>query len=100
MLFTGEFVDAPTALDWGLVNRVAPPGQLMETAQELANNLKSKPRSALALGKALFYRQLEESLVRAYDDASRTIAGNMDTEIAREGVDAFFDKRSPRWKPS
>jgi enoyl-CoA hydratase/carnithine racemase len=100
MLFTGEFVDAPTALDWGLVNRVAPPGQLMETAHELANNLKSKPRSALALGKALFYRQLEEPLVRAYDDASRTIAGNMDTEIAREGVDAFFDKRSPRWNPS
>ena len=99
MLFTGEFVDAATALDWGLVNRVAPAGQLMETARELANNLKSKPRAALALGKALFYRQLEEPLERAYEDASRTIAANMDTEIAREGVDAFFDKRSPRWKP-
>ena len=98
MLFTGDFVDAATALEWGLVNRVAPAKQLAEAAAELANNLKSKPRSALALGKALFYRQLEESMARAYEDASRTISGNMDTDIAREGVDAFFDKRSPRWE--
>jgi hypothetical protein len=46
----------------------------------------------------LFYRQLEANLMSAYDDASRTIAGNMDREIAREGVDAFFAKRSPRWE--
>ena len=98
MLFTGEFIDAPTALDWGLVNRVAPAGQLMETAVELANNLKAKPRAALALGKALFYRQIEEPIAQAYDDASATISANMDSDLAREGVDAFFDKRSPRWK--
>jgi enoyl-CoA hydratase/carnithine racemase len=99
MLFTGEFIDAATALDWGLVNRVAPAAQLMETAHALANNLKSKPREALALGKALFYRQLHDPLAAAYADASRTIAANMDTDVAREGVDAFFDKRSPKWKP-
>jgi enoyl-CoA hydratase/carnithine racemase len=98
MLFTGDFVEAPVALDWGLVNRVAPVERLMETAQELAANLKSKPREALALGKALFYRQLEANLAAAYDDASRTIAGNMEADIAREVVDAFFSKRSPRWK--
>jgi enoyl-CoA hydratase/carnithine racemase len=97
MLFSGDFIDAETALDWGLVNRVAPPEQLMEVALDLANNLKSKPRAALALGKALFYRQLEHGLEAAYADASKTIASNMDTDIAREGVDAFFDKRSPRW---
>ena len=99
MLFTGEFIDAETALDWGLLNRVAPDERLMETAHELANNLKSKPREALALGKALFYRQLEAGIADAYRDASATIAGNMDTDLAREGVDAFFAKRSPRWKP-
>lgn len=99
MLFTGEFIDAATALDWGLVNRVAPEGRLMETAHELANNLKAKPREALALGKALFYRQIEAGLEEAYKDASCTIAGNMDSDIAREGIDAFFGKRSPRWKP-
>ncbi|MEO7741505.1 MAG: enoyl-CoA hydratase [Usitatibacter sp.] len=97
MLFTGEFIDAETALDWGLLNRVAPDDRLMETAHELANNLKSKPREALALGKALFYRQLETGIAEAYRDASATIADNMDTDLAREGVDAFFDKRAPRW---
>ena len=99
MLFTGEFIEAQVALDWGLVNRVAPQDRLMETARELANTLLAKPREALAIGKALFYRQLEAGLAAAYDDASRTIAGNMDADIAREGVDAFFAKRSPRWNP-
>ena len=99
MLFTGDFVDAATAEEWGLLNRVVPADQVMETALGLANGLRAKPREALALGKALFYRQLEEGLGRAYDAASRTIAANMDSDAAREGVDAFFDKRSPRWKP-
>ena len=99
MLFTGEFIEAETALEWGLVNRVAPPERFIETAHELANNLKSKPREVLALGKALFYRQLEHGLADAYADASRTIALNMSGDIAREGVDAFFAKVPPRWKP-
>jgi enoyl-CoA hydratase/carnithine racemase len=99
MLFTGEFIEAQTALDWGLVNRVALPESLMEAAHELANNLKSKPREVLALGKALFYRQLEQGLGAAYADASRTIAENMSGDIAREGVDAFLAKIPPRWKP-
>ena len=99
MLFTGEFIEAETALDWGLVNRVAPAERLLETAHELANNLKSKPREILALGKALFYRQLEHGLAAAYADASHTIARNMAGEIAREGVDAFLAKVPPNWKP-
>ena len=98
MLFGGEFIDAQTALDWGLVNRLAPLEQLMESALAMAATLKSKPRESLALGKALFYRQLEADLPAAYEDATRTIAANMDTDLAREGVDAFFDKRSPRWE--
>jgi enoyl-CoA hydratase/carnithine racemase len=98
MLFTGDFIDAATALEWGLLNRVVPADMLMESALGFAETLKSKPREALALGKALFYRQLEAGLAEAYRDASVTIAGNMDSDLAREGVDAFFDKRSPRWK--
>lgn len=98
MLFTGEFIEADMALDWGLVNRVAPAERLLETALELANNLKSKLREVLALGKALFYRQLELSLSEAYADASRTIALNMAGDVAREGVDAFLAKVPPRWK--
>ena len=98
MLFTGEFIDAATALDWGLVNRVSPADRLMETTRALANNLKAKPRETLALGKALFYRQREAGLSRAYDDASQTIAANMRDPVATEGVDAFLQKRPPDWK--
>ena len=97
MLFTGEFIDAAQALEWGLLNRVVPEAQLMEAAHALASSLKSKPADALALGKALFYRQLEQPLPAAYADASCTISGNMATAAAREGVAAFLDKRPPRW---
>jgi enoyl-CoA hydratase/carnithine racemase len=98
MLFTGGFIDAQKALEWGLVNRLAPPEGVMDAALEIATSLKSKPRAALALGKALFYRQLETGLAGAYDDATRTISCNMDTDYAREGVDAFLQKRPPDWK--
>jgi enoyl-CoA hydratase/carnithine racemase len=98
MLFTGGFIDAQKALEWGLVNRLAPPEGVIDAALEIAASLKSKPRAALALGKALFYRQLEAGLAAAYDDATRTISCNMDTDYAREGVDAFLQKRPPVWK--
>jgi len=98
MLFTGEFIEAEVALDWGLVNRVAPAGRLMETTHELANTLKGKSREALALGKALFYRQLEAGTTAAYDDAGHTIAANMMLGDAREGVEAFLAKRPPAGK--
>jgi enoyl-CoA hydratase/carnithine racemase len=99
MLFTGEFIDARQALEWGLLNRVAAPEKVMDAANELAAALLAKPRAALALGKALFYRQLEAPLKSAYVDASRTITCNMDTDYAREGVDAFLQKRKPSWQP-
>ena len=98
MLFTGEFVSATDAMAWGLVNRVVPDARLMAAAHELAQTLRAKPRDVLALGKALFYRQLEKTLGAAYTDASRIIAGNMAGDVAREGVDAFLGKRPPRWK--
>jgi len=98
MLFTGDFIDAATALEWGLVNRVVPAPGLMQAAHELAAKLKAKPAATLALGKALFYRQLADNLPAAYDDAARTIARNMGMDEAREGVDAFLEKRPPHWK--
>ncbi len=98
MLFTGDFIDAETALDWGLVNRVAPADRVMETVRELAGKLLAKPGDALAMGKALFYRQLEAGLAGAYADASRTIACNFAAPSAREGVAAFLEKRPPNWQ--
>lgn len=98
MLFTGEFIDAETALDWGLLNRVAPADRVMEATMDLARHLLAKPRDALATGKALFYRQLEAGIASAYADASRTIACNFAAPSAKEGVAAFLEKRPPNWK--
>jgi len=97
MLFTGDFIDANKALDWGLVNRVVPSVELRNATLQLAARLISKPREALALGKALFYRQMESGLESAYQDASETIACNMMHPVAIEGVDAFIQKRPPKW---
>lgn len=97
MLFTGDFIDAETALDWGLVNRVVPADRVMEAARDLAHKLLAKPRDSLAMGKALFYRQLEAGLATAYEDASRTIACNFASSSAKEGVAAFLEKRPPDW---
>ena len=97
MLFTGEFIDAETAKDWGLVNSVVPAGQLDEEVARLARLIAEKPRAVVAAGKAHFYEQLEARLVQAYGEASRAITRNMLGEDAGEGVGAFLAKRKPSW---
>src|SRR5207253_10599651 len=62
MLVTGEFIDAPRALVLGLVNRVAPPEQLDAEVERLVGTILAKPRAAVAMGKALFYRQIEQGI--------------------------------------
>jgi enoyl-CoA hydratase/carnithine racemase len=98
MLVTGRFVDAAEALRLGLVNRVVPAERLDEEVQALTDSIVAKPRTALALGKALFYRQLETGIEAAYADAARTMACNMMDEAALEGVQAFIDKRPASWQ--
>jgi enoyl-CoA hydratase/carnithine racemase len=98
MLVTGEFIDAPTAMAKGLVNRVVAPDQLDAEVERLVASIVAKPRTALAMGKALFYRQLEGGIEAAYDDAGHTMACNMMDESALEGVQAFIDKRPPSWR--
>lgn len=97
MLFTGDFIDAATALDWGLVNRVALPAELDAEVGRLVGRIVEKPRAVVAAGKALFYRQLEAPLAQAYAAASKAITCNMLGEDAAEGVGAFMEKRKPRW---
>ena len=97
MLLTGEFIDAATALEWGLVNRVVPPAQLDSAVHELAQMLLSKPAAVLAAGKRFFYRQLGMDLEPAYQLASQVITDNMLGDDALEGVGAFVEKRKPRW---
>jgi enoyl-CoA hydratase/carnithine racemase len=97
MLVTGEFIGADEARTKGLVNRVAPPEQLEAETERLVASIVAKPAVAIAAGKGLFYRQLEEGMAAAYDDAGRTMACNMMDEAALEGVQAFIDKRKPSW---
>ncbi len=99
MLMTGEFIDAPTALAWGLVNRVVPASMLDAEVAALGGVLMEKPRAVLAAGKRFFYRQLEMATEQAYTYASGVITRNMLDKDAQEGVGAFVEKRKPRWDP-
>ncbi len=97
MLVTGEFISADEAWRKGLVNRVAAPDALDEAVEALVASIVAKPRPAVALGKQLFYRQLESGIEAAYVDAGQTMACNMMDDTALEGVQAFIEKRPPNW---
>jgi enoyl-CoA hydratase/carnithine racemase len=93
MLVTGDFISAEQALDKGLVNRVVDADALDAEVAALVDTIVAKPRVAIAMGKALFYRQLEAGIAAAYDDAGRTMACNMMDTCALDGVQAFIDKK-------
>jgi len=96
MLVTGDFISADEALDKGLVNRVFDAGELDAGIEALVSRIVAKPRVAIAMGKALFYRQLEAGIVDAYADAGQTMACNMMDACALDGVQAFVDGRKAK----
>lgn len=99
MLVTGEFIDADTARAWGLINRTVPEDQLDAAVAGLAASIASKSPAAVAIGKGLFYRQLEQGTQAAYAAASEAMTWNMLTEDAVAGIDAFIAKQPPpEWK--
>ncbi|QDZ28713.1 enoyl-CoA hydratase [Noviherbaspirillum sp. UKPF54] len=98
MLLTGEFIDADTARERGLVNRVVASEELDAEVGRLAASILAKPSVAIAMGKQLFYKQLEMGVEAAYQLAGQTMACNMMDEAALEGVQAFVEKRAPDWK--
>jgi enoyl-CoA hydratase/carnithine racemase len=97
MLVTGEFISAEEAKVRGLINRVAELDQLNAEVEKLVASIISKPRVAVATGKKLFYRQAELGIAAASEAAGETMACNMMDEAALEGVQAFIEKRPPRW---
>lgn len=97
MLLTGDFISAEEAKARGLVNRVVAADALDAEVAALLDRIVAKPREAMAMGKALFYRQLETGMESAYQLAGQTMACNMAHDVAQEGVQAFIEKRSPNW---
>lgn len=97
MLLTGDFIDAREARARGLVNRVAPDDKLDDEVRALLTSILAKPREAVAIGKRQFYAQVETGIEDAYAIAGSAMACNMMDESALEGVQAFIDKRAPRW---
>ncbi len=98
MLLTGRFVSAQEALDFGLVNRVAPPERLAEETEKLALEIAQFSSFAFGLGKQAFYAQIDLDEKSAYDYAGEIMALNCMAEDAREGTSAFLGKRLPQWK--
>ena len=97
MLLTGDFIDAQTALQQGLVNRVVASDALDVEVEQLARSIIAKSSVAIGMGKQMFYKQLEMGLEAAYQYASEVMACNMMTADAGEGIDAFIGKRAPVW---
>ena len=98
MLLTGDSIDAATALERGLVNRVVAPDAVDATIDELVHAILEKTPVAVAAGKRAFYEQVDAPLEAAYGIASRAMVCNMQTSDAAEGIAAFAAKRKPQWK--
>jgi len=99
MLLTGEFIDAATALNWGLVNRVVEPARLHDEVLDLARKLAAPSRRIVGLGKAAFYAQLGLEQSDAYIYAKEVMSQNAVASDAQEGMSAFLHKRAPEWAP-
>jgi enoyl-CoA hydratase/carnithine racemase len=98
LLLTGKLIDAATALDWGLVNRVVPAEQLDQAVAELVGEIAALSPLALAVGKQGFYAQVDLGEHEAYDVAKGVMADNAVAEDAQEGMCAFVEKRRPEWR--
>ena len=99
MLFTGQPIDAGAALRDGLVSRVAAPGKLDEETLAFARHIAEQPPQQIAEGKAMFHKHMEMDLAQAYAYATEFMAGALQSEDAKAGIDAFVHKKpKPDWK--
>jgi enoyl-CoA hydratase/carnithine racemase len=97
MAFTGDPIDAATAADWGLVNRVVPDAELDDAVADLMRRATRGSARSKALGKRAFYRQIDLSQPAAYEYAGQTMAAAATTADAQEGIAAFLEKRPPKF---
>jgi enoyl-CoA hydratase/carnithine racemase len=97
MLLTGDPIDAPTALDWGLVNIVVPPERTHDETIALAQHIARSSATVLAIGKRAFYAQVDRDMDDAYAYTKEVMIRNASEADACEGIDAFLQKRAPNW---
>lgn len=97
MLLTGRLVDAATAAEWGLVNRVVPAAELETTTRELAGQVAASSSFTVALGKQAFYAQIDLEQPEAYAYAKEVMSMNALAADAQEGIASFLEKRVPCW---
>jgi enoyl-CoA hydratase/carnithine racemase len=97
LLLSGDPIDAATALDWGLVNRVVPAAELDAAVKAFTDRILARSAAVIALGKRAFYAQVDRPLADAYAVTSQTMACNLLEPDAAEGIDAFVEKRSANW---
>ena len=97
LLLTGEPIDADTACEWGLVNRVVPAEGLEDAVLDLAAKVARSSPLTLRIGKRAFYEQIELDERGAYELTRGVMAANAQAEDAQEGMSAFLEKRDPTW---
>jgi enoyl-CoA hydratase/carnithine racemase len=97
MLLSGEFVDAATAAEWGLVNRVVAPADLQSESRAFASKIAAASSLVVALGKQAYYTQIDLDQPKAYAYAKEVMSMNALTADAQEGIDAFLSKRPACW---
>jgi len=97
MLLTGQMVDAHTAADWGLINRVVPAAELEAESRKLAAKVAEASSLVVALGKQAFYAQIDLDQPKAYAYAKEAMSRNALAADAQEGISAFLGKRPPCW---
>jgi enoyl-CoA hydratase/carnithine racemase len=98
MLLTGQMIDAETACDWGLINRVVPDEQLDAATETLVASIIEFSPAVIGLGKRTFYSQVDLDQHQAYEATAAVMVDNAQMEDAREGMGAFLEKRPPRWQ--
>lgn len=98
MLLLGDAIPAKEAKELGLVNRVVAPAKLEAETRALAEAIAKKSPLVVKIGKEAYYRQLEMPLAEAYAYTSRVMTENMLARDAEEGIDAFLEKREPKWE--
>ncbi len=98
LLLTGQPIDAATAAAWGLVNRVVPAADLDAEIAKFTDVIVGRSAATIALGKRVFYQQIDAGLDSAYSMAGGAMASNMGFADAAEGIDAFIGKRPPVWQ--